>query len=521
MVNTLLERSPRAGASAAAPSNVSTRQWAYLLGVLAFLTSFMGSWIPSFWGDEAASVMSAQRSLPSLFAMVHTVDAVHGTYYLFLHFWIDLFGSSELAVRFPSAVAVAFSAAGTFVLAERLFSRRVGAVAGVLCAVLPRFTYMGSEARSYAFSTAVAVWLTVLLAQLLMGRITSTARRLAWIGYGVGLAAGIYLFLYLALLVVVHGTLILFTARGRSLARRFAGAVGLGLTLAIPIIVAALAERHQIAFLAHRTRVTFSFVVVEQWFGNAWLAIACWAFIVLACVVGIRGTLLAKRLRAGPPELTAFPAQDVGMLLSVAWLVVPTVLVLAGNALLVPMYTNRYLSFCTPAAAILIAVGVSALPRRWMQALSVLALVAIATPIYLAQHTEFGKPGGSDWSQVSAVIGSEAKPGDAIVFDQSVKASWRPRLAMHLYPSSYKGLDDVALMTPFDQTTGLWDSVAPLSRVAPSLVGISTVWALETTASNEKLADSDLNVLMRDGFTIARTITVHRTIIYELARSAS
>ena len=75
------------------------------------LASFAGSWVPSLWGDETVSIMSAERSLPSLFSALGHIDAVHGGYYLFLHGWIGLFGASELSVRLPSAIAVGFAAA--------------------------------------------------------------------------------------------------------------------------------------------------------------------------------------------------------------------------------------------------------------------------------------------------------------------------------------------------------------------------------------------------------------------------
>ena len=97
-----------------------------LLGIVGTAVASIGSWIPSYWGDEAASVMSAERSLPSLFRMLGHVDAVHGTYYVFLHFWIGAFGASEFSTRFPSAIAAGLLVAGTFVLGQRLARRSVG-----------------------------------------------------------------------------------------------------------------------------------------------------------------------------------------------------------------------------------------------------------------------------------------------------------------------------------------------------------------------------------------------------------
>src|ERR1700712_2154585 len=92
---------------------------AVMVGAAAVSASAIGSANASFWGDEAASVLSAQRSLPSLISMVLHVDAVHGLYYLALHFWIDAFGASPFSVRFPSALGVGATVTGLVLLGKR------------------------------------------------------------------------------------------------------------------------------------------------------------------------------------------------------------------------------------------------------------------------------------------------------------------------------------------------------------------------------------------------------------------
>src|SRR6478736_1674693 len=125
---------------------------ALTLGVIGAAVGFAGSWIPSYWGDEAASVMSASRPLDGLVTELSKVDAVHGVYYALLHVWISLFGTSEVATRLPSAIAVGLMVAGTVVLARQFARRRLAILAGVVCIVLPRSTYLATEARSYAFA---------------------------------------------------------------------------------------------------------------------------------------------------------------------------------------------------------------------------------------------------------------------------------------------------------------------------------------------------------------------------------
>lgn len=482
------------------------RSIAIVLGALAAIISFAGSWIPSYWGDEAASVMSAERPLSTLFPMLGRIDAVHGLYYLFLHGWIKLFGASELSTRLPSAIGVGLAAAGTVVLAALIFDRRSAVLAGLVFAMLPRVAYMGAEARSYALGTAIAVWLTVLLVVLLRRR---TVRPALWLLYSLGLILAIYFFLYMILLGIVHAVVLLSMTRSRAVRRRWLGAAGVGVALALPIIVYALGEHGQISFLAKRPSFSPQLVFMSQWFGNWWLAMLCWALIAIAVLAAAR-TWLRGSHRTAP----------TGMILVLSWLVVPTLLLVLGNVFVAPMYTTRYLSFCTPAVAILIGVGIAVLARNWMRVAVVALLFGLAVPGYVAQRGPYAKNSGSDLRQASAVLGAHAQPGDAIVFDQATKPSQRPRLAMHLYPGDYAGLNDVELVTPYAETASLWDAVAPLDRVAGRLAGTTTVWAMEMTPRTA-VQPVDVLELERLGFQVQHEYPVHRTTVYEFSRSTS
>jgi len=465
---------------------------ATLLGLGGALLSFLGSWIPSYWGDEAASVMSAERPLATLWPELGRVDAVHGTYYLFLHFWIELFGASELSVRLPSAIAVGLGVAGIVVLASRLFSTRVAVIAAIVMTVLPRTTAMGAEGRSYAIGTAIAVWLTVLVVRLITTRST---RVVPWVAYGVLFALSVYVFLYLVLLAGAHLIYLLLSRPGRRMFALWAAAIVLGITLSTPLLFFGLSERHQISFLLHRHYMTVDRLVVLQWFGNRPLALIGWTLVIAGIVLGMRRVRLRR-----PIALVA------------AWMLLPPLVLFAGNSLIAPMYSIRYLSFCTPAVAILIAVAISALPWRWSRVAAVLLIVALAAPTWVAQRGPYAKDGGSDLRQTAAVVAAHAHPGDAIVFDQTVRNSRKPRLGLHLYPQDFTGLLDVGLLTPYERTAGLWDVVGPAP--ASALTGVHTVWAVESSADP---AAADIRHLQGLGYAVTRVIPVHRSTVYELS----
>ena len=205
------------------------------------------------------------------------------------------------------------------------------------------------------------------------------------------------------------------------------------------------------------------------------------------------------------------------------WTVLPTALLLIGDRLVTPMYDLRYPTFCVPGVALLMAIGVRELARlargrRVARAATatviVAALAAVSLPTYVAQRQPFAKDGGSDLRQSARLLASLASPGDAVVFDQSVKPSRRPRLAKALYPASFAGLADVALTKPYAQRHHLWDGVAPLTDVEASLADHHVVWAVELDGS----ASDDVAVLESLGYDVAAVHPVHRTNIVELVK---
>ncbi|MFE6257409.1 hypothetical protein [Agromyces sp. NPDC057865] len=508
---------------------------AVIVGVVAAALGYIGAGIPSYWGDEAASVMSAQRSWSSLALELGKIDAVHGLYYALLHGWIGVFGAGEWSTRAPSAIAVGLLAAGTVVLATRWFDARVGLIAGIVVAVLPRTTSMATEARSYALGAALAVWLTAACTELIRRRVRSPWW---WTAYGVGLALSATLFVYLLLLVPVHLAVLAVSRAPRGTWLRWTLGAAVAVVGSWPILAAASAQRRQLHFLAERGYASVDGVVVRQWFESAPVAVVAWTFVVVGVVAAVAARLRGRRL-------------PLGVVPSLAWIVVPTAALLLADAFVAPTYSPRYLSFAVPAVAMLIAVGVAsaitALERivgrrdqrpadpaggsRGVGAAASARVLAgvvagalalsVLAPVYVRQRTEWAKDGGSDLRAVAEYVQQHAQPGDGIVFDRTTKPSRRPRLALHLYPQAFAGLRDVALRTPYEQRSGIWDTTSPVAVVAPDL-DEHTVWALELPSGSPDAANAavpdDVQALEASGYRVVDTHLIHRTVVYRLEK---
>lgn len=426
--------------------------------------SLAGAAGPSFWYDEAATISASySRSLSELWQMVRDVDAVHALYYLLMHGWFQLAPPTEFWSRAPSGLAVGGAAAGLVVLGKQLSSRTVGVTAGVLCAILPRATWAGIEARPYAGAMMVAVWATVAL-------VYATRRLLwwAWAVYGAVLAVSIVFEVYLALLVFAHAVFVLGFRRTRAVVAPFAitsaGVVG----ATAPFVAVVAGQAQQIAWITPIGGRTVEDVAVQQYFDRNPYFAALAALVVVAAVVA---WVRRRRFGGGDRET---------VVLSVAWLVIPTAVVVAWSAVADPLYTPRYLSFTAPAMALLLAVCIAALSRStWVSVAVVVLFAAVAAPTYVAvQRAPYAKY-GMDYSQVADLIAAKAAPGDCLFVNDTVTfhpAPMRPLLAAR--PDAYRKLVDVSLWQRAAQHRNVFDTnLIPQASVGP-LERCTTVWIL-------------------------------------------
>ena len=529
----------QSGAPTRHPRPARRTRWVAIgIGAAAALLGYAGAGVPEYWGDEAASVMSAERDWPSLASMLGDVDLVHGLYYALLHLWIDVFGAGEWSTRALSSIAVGFLAAGVVVLGTAWFGPRVAVAGGILCAVLPRTTYLAVEARSYALAAAVAVWLTVAFVALLRDR-----RAAWWWGlYAVGLAAAIVLFLHVGMLLIVHAVALAAERPrpSRAVVRGFfVGAVA-GVLLALPFVMAALGQRDQLGYLALREWARPEHVLVTQWFESPGVAVLAW----LLMLAGVIGSVVGRRFG------DAIPA---GLWPVLAWVVLPTTALLVVDLTITKTYSPRYVAFCVPAVAMLMALGIERIARlavigvrradasarasgsrtidrgapvvaSVVTVLLVVACAVAAAPTYLGQRTASAKDGGAEFRTVAEYVREHAQPGDAVLFGLADRRSREPRLALRLYPDAFDGLVDAQLATPYDELPGLWDEVVPLGAVAGGLTA-QTVWAIDATGSplggdEQRVTPTDPTIMADAGYRLAGTVEFERTMISRYVRAS-
>lgn len=457
--------------------------------VAALATVIGAAWAcrPSLWFDEGATISAAaNRTLPELWRLLGHIDAVHGLYYLAMHGWYAIFPATEFWSRLPSALAVGTAAAGVTVFTRNFTPRATAVCAGVVFAVLPRITWAGMEARSYAFAVAAAIWLTVLL--------VAAARRnraRLWVGYALGLALSILLSANLILLVTVYAValpLLVPAGARKSPAIRWAVASAAAVGSVAPFLLFAHGQVFQVNWISPVSWHYAFDIVLRQYFDHSV------PFAVLTAVLVVSAA--AVRLSGAPAPAGA--TRNL-LVLCAAWVLLPTALVVLYSAVVEPIYFPRYLILTTPAVAVIMAICIAAIARRpWPMAAVVLLFAVAAVPNYLfIQRWPYAKEGW-DYSQVADLIGSHASPGDCLLVDNTV--GWRPgpvRALLATRPGAFRSLIDVGRGAYGPKVGWLWDGHVAVWLTTAKINRCSTIWTI--TNKDKSLPDHQAGASLPPG----------------------
>ncbi len=357
-----------------------------LSGALMLGVGLVHAGRPALSWDEVTSAEVSSRSVPQILDLLPNLDAVFGFYYLLLHWWTALAGTSETTLRLPSIVAMAGAVAVTAELGRRLFTPMAGLVTGLILCMIPNTSRYAAEARPYAFACFFAV-----LALLLLVR-----NRTPWLWYGLSvLLTGLFHLVALTTLVA-HAAFVVLHRRDRIPA--WAGTVTAALLPLLPIAWFGLHQQDTQLHWVDPLTLRSLHGMPGEITGSREVA---WFLIGLTVLVSWR-----PLRRLAPVALFA-----VG----------PLAVLAVVSALISPMWVARYLLVVLAPLAMLAAVALTGGRDGWprftlLRVITALLLLgAIAIPGQRAVRAHDAKT-GPDYRTAAQIITSRAAPGDVIVY---------------------------------------------------------------------------------------------------------
>ncbi|HET6818004.1 MAG TPA: glycosyltransferase family 39 protein [Mycobacteriales bacterium] len=369
------------------------------------------------WLDEAQTVEIAHRSVSGLLSALRH-DGSPPLYYLLLHAWMKVFGTSSLAVRSLSGVFSVAALPLMWRVARHLGARRREAwVATLLLATNPFAIRYATETRMY--SLVMLLWLLAFLAFRRVW-LEGGAR---WIAAAAVTSAALYLTHYWSLFfaaAVGVGALVV-VRRQRAPALRVLLSLALGALGLVPWLPSFLFQlRHTGAPWGSPPSFATPFLSPQDWAGagpvgsDALLSFAYYALALLALVgsATATGVLIGRRPRRTPSWLLGVAGG--------ALLLGCTVSLVLGSA-----YAGRYSSVAVVPFLLVVASGFRALPASWW-----LRAVGGVTVLGLVVGAALPARPRSQADQVAAALHA-VKPQDLVVFCPDQLGPAVHRLAPH------------------------------------------------------------------------------------------
>ncbi|MYW64715.1 hypothetical protein GTY65_11640 [Streptomyces sp. SID8379] len=428
-------------------------------GAVALALGLWGLDRGTMWRDEAATFIAASRSLPQLWHLLGTVDAVHGLYYVLMHFLLPLH-PGETLLRLPSVCATAAAACLVAALGGRLVRPRVGLWAGLLYAVAPFTQYYAQEGRSYALVAAGAASATLLLVRAVS---RPTAR--AWAGYAAAVAVTAWLHEFAALVLAAHAVTLAVTRVPRRVWAGWGAAGAAALVSLLPLALVTHGQSGQVGWIRRPGRAE-----AEE---------------LLRTVAGGHGLLHAALLAPIAVAVSRPPARRApgacGLVATALPLAVVAPLILLAVSQLHPLYAPRYALFAFAGVPLLVAAGaeviVSRVPRLTPAAAPVaLAGVGLVAAAFLAQlplqeHQRGPEARRDDLGSVARMLADRVRPGDPLLYVPLIGRKYA-----EAYPASVAGARDVSLRVPGARSGTLYGRDVPAADLRARMACLPRLW---------------------------------------------
>ena len=395
------------------------QRWLFALAAIAITIGSVLRFVTSahIWLDEALTIEISSRHIPQLFqALRH--DGSPPLYYLLLHWWMELFGDGDVAVRALSGVfslatlplawfagrRVALIAASRGHIEPHAVDR-TGTAVLLLFATSPYAIRYGTETRMYSLFVFLVLLFAIVLARALEA---PSLRR--WAGVTAVTAALAYTHYWTLLMLATVAIFLLVQARRRPHYR----------ALCLKALYSMLAAG--VLFLPWAP--TFIFQMLHT--GTPWAA-PVHAEVLLQTVFSWAGPASAGALLALVLLLMAFlgytarPSGDglhvqltgriPGRYLVVMWLV-PLVLAYGAYAFGGSAYAERYTGISLPPFLLLAGLGIGLLPSR----ATVTGLLALISVLGLLGGNSLNGQERTNADEVATRIEQQARPGDVVAY---------------------------------------------------------------------------------------------------------
>jgi hypothetical protein len=395
-----------------------------LFGVLllATLLRFNQAGTIPLRADEAANLYLALKPPEAILQPLTSSDPHLPLFYILLHYWIIVAGSTELSLRYLTIFAAVLVVPLVYLLGRQLYPRSSIALIGALLAAINPYSIWDSQ-DAYMYTMLTATGLASFIAFLRLMR--PKPSRLAWGAYVLFTALALYEHYLAGLILIAQGVAWLWwtvrrTIGWRSSARWLAAQLAIMALFApwLALVLPLLAGLNEVAWrrvglpeLLVRTGTAFSIGRVT---GSGMPA-------MVEPLTGILGTIPFLILFLlgvlVPRRYSSSDLRERGLL--AVYLFAPLLAFFLFTLVRFPLYDERYVLFLVPPFLLLVARGVLVLQERTGRvgvsagALLIVSLLSAHSLFNYWFTPDYAK--SPDWPSFVRQLIAEYRPGDILI----------------------------------------------------------------------------------------------------------
>jgi mannosyltransferase len=468
-----------APAAPAAGADWSARAVRFLpIALVSAVMAVLGIWglgrHDTMGNDEIVTRYASTLSFGQLAHLLEHTDIYHGFYYVVMHPWVAVFGTTPSAIRVPSVIAMTV-ATGLMVHLTRRLSGSIwaGVFAGLIMALTPEISFYAQTAREYATIVAVVLCATLALIRALEAEAAGRPDRRRWVLYGALITLCGYLNELTLVVLAAHLATVLLARPGRQVVKHWFVTGAIGAFLVLPVVIGSI---HQDSAASWITRPTVHDlgILFHDYFGSvSWVAV-CLFLCAVAAVLPDGHPAWWRRGEISLPSVGA------------PLLVLPAGVLIVESVIAHPLYVDRYVLYGETGAAFLAGFGLYRI-GSWLAGragrvdrravLAVTGAVACLC-VFIFQLTPQHRARTPltrqfDYGDPSFFIGAHERPGDGVMFFNTFF-----RKAELGYPQDFRDTTDFALAVTPQKSGTLNGFNKPFSVVGPLMLTYQRIWVV-------------------------------------------
>lgn len=375
--------------------------------------------VGSYWFDEIASLIIARLDFPKIWEYL-IMENNPPLSFLFLHFWIKLFGEGEKIVRISSLIFSIASIAATYFIGKEIFSKKTGLLAAFFMSLSFFQVFYSAEAKMYSLFQFLA-----LCSIYFFWKVLNENKKINWIFYTASSLLLIYTHIFAWLILIFQNIFLLIYRKDYAKIKNKILAINLLIltfffTWFIPKIQTFEFSDLTNAWYFKTNYNTLSNIlsigqrIIDLIYETAPNKLLELPLVILIILLGISAFLLHIKNNRNN-EFTFLFHLTKPLLFVSLWMAIPLIMLF----LFFPSGTSKYVIFVGPALYLLIARGINKLKLKPEIIISIILFISLAIFSNTFNNIKNTKQ-AYVWNKVAEYISKEEKPEDKIILHSFV-----------------------------------------------------------------------------------------------------